>query len=162
MTSKDTKPKKGSTRAPKRERGVARTQSGAPGRRERAKPTLPVEVRYDEGLALGAGAFPETRFFNSANALLGYIEGRPGVKNILSVFPARGGEPRESTWSPERRQEVRDRLEQSEPAREQRANADSSAAWEAWMERAMLALELADDGGALAEVEVESDSGGET
>jgi hypothetical protein len=116
---------------------------------------------YEEALTLAAGSFPESRFFNSANALLGYIEGRPGVKGLLAVFPAQAGAPA-AAWTPERRQEVRERLEASPPAQEKRDDTSGAGpSYAAWMERMMETLEWADDGGALVEVEVESDSGGD-
>jgi len=113
-------------------------------------------MRRDEGLALGVGAFPETRFFTSANALIGYIEGRPGVKAILAAFPARGGEAKGPGWTTERRAEMKERLDASPPAQEKRAE----GGYDAWAAFMLEALEYADDGGLLAEVEVESDSGG--
>jgi len=77
------------------------------------------------------------------------------VKGILAAFPARGGEARSSSWTPEQRAEMKERLDASPPAQEKRAE----GGYDAWAAFMMAALEYADDGGLLAEVEVESDSG---
>jgi len=56
---------------------------------------------------------------------------------------------------------MRERLAKSPPAEHQKANLPA-AAYERWLLNTLEAFEWADDGGLMAEVEVESDSGGET
>lgn len=120
-------------------------------------PTLPAEVTLDASLNEEAGAFPESRFFANASALLGYIEGRPGLHKLMTVFPARGGEKKKRRWSKATRAEYRDRIDE---AASFLLEEDDEVNPTQWKRDVMTALEYADDGGALVEAEVRRDSGG--
>jgi hypothetical protein len=114
---------------------------------------------YDDALTMAAGTYPESRFFNSSAALLGYIEGRPGVKQLLAVFPGVSTGGSHTPWTDAQRAEVRARLDASPPAEEKKTSFEGGIDYEEWASRLMQAIEWADDGGVLCEVEIDSESG---
>lgn len=131
--------------------------------REVVGPELVTREYADEVQKQASNGFVESRHFNSATALLGYLEGRPGVKGLVTVWQQLSEGP-SSRWTPDHRAEVRERLEATPPALDKKAegSVDGGPTYEEWMTRMMEALEWADDGGVLTEVEVENDSGVET
>lgn len=157
------KPTKSPRPPPKKPKKRQAPKRRPPARRREPKPkappreVLPDERRYDDEPKSSATSFPETRTFNNANALLGYLEGRPGIERLLSAAPMRAGEERQLVWSAERRQEVKERLEATAPALAQKERNPES--YPEWMRRALEALEFADDGGLVGEFEIDSESG---
>lgn len=132
--------------------------------REVMGPELLTREYTDEVQKQASNGFVESRHFNSANALLGYLEGRPGVKGLVTVWQQLSEGGPSSRWSPAHRKEVLERLEATPPALDKKAEGsdEGGPSYDAWLERMMEALEWADDGGVLTEVEVENDSGVET
>lgn len=161
------KPKK-STKSPKSKKSAGKgrpkqkqaPKSRAPKQKPQAlpsprpSPVIAERREYESVLNAAAQSFPETRYFTSANSLMGYLEGRPGVVSLLTVIPSRGGERLSGGWSEERRREMEERLDASPPAQD----AAERPEFRAWRRSMLEALEWADDGGVVAEVEVESDS----
>lgn len=132
--------------------------------REVAAPELLTREYADEVQKQAANGFVESRHFNTSAAFLGYLEGRPGVKGLVTVWQQLSEGAPSSKWTPTRRREVLERLEATPPALEKKAegSSDGGPSYEEWRDRMMEALEWADDGGILTEVEVENDSGVET
>lgn len=96
------------------------------------------------------------RLFNSAAALLGYFEGRPGVKGVLAAFPIRADAQR-APPDPERREQNRARLEASSMMGDRKVEHPNS--YPRYVEELLDLLDFADDGGAWVEAEVDNDSG---
>jgi len=138
-------------------RFVARKRrSPRPRPKRAAKPQAPkLEVVEWRGVP-DAGHWREPRVFRHGAQLLGYLEGRPGVIAPLSARPVYSGEARRAPDAAEkaealtriRESDALTGLELSGPERRQ-LESDWLDAWE-----------MADDGGAYVEVEVDSDSGG--
>lgn len=99
---------------------------------------------------------PEQRFFQSSSALLGYLEGRPGVRNPLNAFPSLGGGlPEKSPWSKQKREDVKARLESTPLMQDKRASSGNA---ERLFRDLLDCCEWADDGGVSMEFSVESAS----
>lgn len=126
-------------------------------------PTVPEEATFTSAPEGPATSYSETRFFPHGAAWLGYLEGRPGVLGVSAAFPSRGGEPvRElSRAAKAERKEAREvaaeRLAESEPG--QNAKDEGGAAFTSWLEDMLTIWDFAEDGGVLAEVECDGDSG---
>lgn len=116
-------------------------------------------MSHDALLNQASKSFSETRAFLSSSQLLGYFEGRPGVQELLTVWPMRAGEQRERFWTRAQRAEALARLESTDIAADV-AEEKGAAAAKQWTCRVLQAAEWADDGGIVTEVEVSGDSGG--
>lgn len=143
---------------------VTRAANAAAQRATRAAPPtvsretrLSAESRTYSGpeVPMPENGFAESRLFRSGASLLGYLEGRPGILKIQSVtplLPPIGTTPTQHERG--RPADVAARIEALDLLITDRGSNHEALIWDAYWD--------AEDFGALLEVEVDSDSGGDT